>query len=318
MKEKETLVIGAAQSAPVWLDRSASIEKICRLVDEAGQASCDLIAFGETFLPGYPFWLDRTDGARFDSEPQKRWYSHYLDQAVDIAAGHLDPIRAAAADNQVALYLGVAERASDRGGHTVYCSMVYIDTNGKIGSVHRKLVPTYEERLVWGAGDGHGLRAHRLGAFTLTGLNCWENWMPLSRAAMYAQGTNLHVAIWPGSDRLTRDITRFIAMESRSFVLSAGAVMRVDHLSEHLPKDLTLPFEKPWLANGGSCIAAPDGSWLIEPQVEIEGLFTTTIHMETVRRERQNFDPVGHYSRPDVTRLHVDRSRQNTVEFKGI
>ncbi len=125
---------------------------------------------------------------------QKRLYAHYAEQSVVIERGDLDPLRRECRQHGIAAYVGTMERASDRGGHSLYCSLVYIDAEGEIGSVHRKLMPTYEERLVWAPGDGHGLRTHQLGAFTVGGLNCWENWLPLVRASLYGQGEDLHVA----------------------------------------------------------------------------------------------------------------------------
>ncbi|TRY75390.1 hypothetical protein TCAL_15626 [Tigriopus californicus] len=201
--------------------------------------------------------------------------------------GDLTGVCTSAKDLNLVVILGIIEVGEDRGGQTLYCSSVYID-KGEILSVHRKLMPTYDERLVWGPGDGHGLQVHPLKGFQISRLNCWENWMPLPRASLYAQGSNVHFAHWPGSVGLTKDITRFIAMESSAKVL----------------------------ATGGSCIAGPNGKWLIEPQTCHDTLLTADLDLEQVREERQNFDPVGHYSRPDVTKLIVNRTRQSTVEFK--
>ena len=153
-----------------------------------GEEGCGLVAFGEALVPGYPLWLSRTGGARFDDGDQKRLFARYADQAVDLGAGQLDPVREAAAAGGVAVVLGIIERPAERGGHSLFCSRVVIDEDGELLSVHRKLVPTYEERLVWGPGDGAGLVTHRVGGFTLGALNCWENWMPLARAALHAQG----------------------------------------------------------------------------------------------------------------------------------
>ena len=307
-KKSESLTVGIAQIAPVWLDREKTLDKIVDWVEKAADKACRLVVFGEALLPGYPFWLELTDGARFNSPVQKEIHAHYLQNAVQIEDGHLDRLCAAASRYGTAVILGCIERAADRGGHSLYAALVTIDKDGEICSVHRKLMPTYEERLTWSPGDGHGLQVHKLGPFTVGGLNCWENWMPLARAAMYGLGEDLHVAIWPGGIHNTRDITRFIAMESRSFVISASGLMRrADFPSQtpHLDKILENCPDLP--ANGGSCIAGPDGEWVVEPAIGEEKLIVATLDHHSVLMERHNFDPAGHYARPDVTRLTVNR-----------
>jgi nitrilase len=312
----DSITVSIAQIAPVWLDRAQTRLKMVDYVSQAADRGCHLVAFGEALLPGYPFWVERTDGARFNSSRQKEVYAHYMQQAVEIEAGDLEPICQAAAQRRIAVVLGCIERAPDRGGHSLYCSRVYIDPQGTVLSVHRKLMPTYEERLTWATGDGHGLCVHRLGAFTVGSLNCWENWMPLVRAALYAQGEDLHVAIWPGGYHNTWDLTRFIAKESRSFVISASGLMRKADFPPGTPHlEAILANSGDWLANGGSCIAAPDGTWVMEPVIEQETLIVAEIDHRRVRGERQNFDPAGHYARPDVTRLVVNRERQSTLKI---
>ena len=223
---EDRLQVAIAQIAPVWLNREQTLAKVVSYAQLAAEEGCELCVFGEALVPGYPV-LDRTHRGR------------PLQFAA--AKGHARPVRSGggpdrgrapervcetAAAGKMAIYLGCVERAPDRGGHSLYASLVYIDQNGEILSVHRKLMPTYEERLVWSPGDGHGLRVHKLGPFTVGGLNCWENWMPLPRAALYALGEDLHVAVWPGSRRNTKDISRFIALEARSFVISASGFLR--------------------------------------------------------------------------------------------
>lgn len=313
----DKLTVGLAQIAPVWLDRAGTMSKMLEQVQAAKEAECDLVAFGEALLPGYPFWIERTNGAIFNSPIQKEIHAHYLDQAVQIEAGHLDPLCGAAKAYGITVVTGIIERPLDRGGHSVYASLVYIDANGEIQSVHRKLMPTYEERLTWSPGDGHGLRVHKLGAFTVGGLNCWENWMPLARTAMYGQGEDLHIAIWPGAVHNTQDITRFIAMESRSYVVSVSGLMHKSDFPEDTPHlSVILDNSSDILANGGSCVAGPDGQWVVEPVADEEKLIVVEIDHARVREERQNFDPSGHYSRPDVTQLKVNRERQSTVKFE--
>ena len=316
MTEAETLRVAVAQIAPVWLDREATITKVTQWIEGAANDGCALVAFGEALVPGYPFWLERTDAARFESPTQKALYAHYLDQAVDIGNNGLYRVQEAAADHGVHVVVGCIERAGDRGGHSVYASAVQIGRDGRILTVHRKLMPTYEERLAWAIGDGHGLVTNPVGPFMVGALNCWENWMPLPRAALYAQGEDLHIALWPGNVRNTADITRFIARESRSYVISASALLRRTDIGDAIPHATQIrESSEDVLANGGSCIAAPDGRWLVEPVADAECLIAVTLHHGLVRRERQNFDPAGHYARPDVTRLVVDRRRQSTVEF---
>ena len=311
-----TLTVGLAQIAPVWLQKEATIDKVVAWIDDAAGKGCSLVAFGEALVPGYPFWVERTGGAKFESDLQKSLFAYYVSQGVCIEDGHLDPVCNAARKNNIAVYVGIMERAANRGGHSLYCSMVYIDASGTIGSVHRKLMPTHEERLVWAIGDGHGLRTHKLGPFTVGGLNCWENWLPLPRSALYAQGEDLHVAIWPGNARNTEDITRFIARESRSYVVSASGLMRKSDIDSSLPHaDLLISSADDVMANGGSCLAGPDGNWVLEPVTDSETLRIVEIDHTRVLEERHSLDVVGHYSRPDVTRLVVNRKRQTTAEF---
>ncbi|WP_338350994.1 carbon-nitrogen hydrolase family protein [Nonlabens tegetincola] len=309
--------VGLAQISPVWLDKKATLKKILTTLEQAKNQQVELVAFGEGLLPGYPFWLALTDGAAWNKKIVKELHRHYSLNAICIEKGELDEVCAFAKANKMAIYLGIIERPEDRGGHSLYASFVYINQEGLIQSVHRKLQPTYDERLTWAPGDGNGLVTHPLKDFTVSGLNCWENWMPLPRAAMYAQGTNLHVACWPGSDHNTKDITRFIAREGRTFVLSVASTMFKSDFPENTPHlDEILTNAPEVLANGGSCIAGPDGEWIIEPQVGNEELITATLDLHRVYEERQNFDAVGHYSRPDVTQLHVNRDRQSTIKFK--
>ena len=312
-----TLKIAMAQIAPVWLDKKATLKKIEESINDAAKDNCELIVFGEALLPGYPFWLALTGGAEWDKKVNKELHAHYVSNSVCIEKGELDAVCKLAKAHNMAVYLGIMERPTDRGGHSIYASLVYINESGDVQSVHRKLQPTYDERLTWAPGDGHGLQVHPLKAFTIGGLNCWENWMPLPRTALYGQGENLHIAVWPGSDHNTKDITRFIARESRSYVVSVSSLMSKTDFPKSTPHlEAILDKASDTLANGGSCIAGPDGEWIVEPVLHKEGLIIQSIDFNRVLEERQNFDPVGHYSRPDVTKLIVNTERQTTVEIK--
>ena len=309
--------VAIAQISPVWLDRVETTAKVVASIERAAKAGAKLVAFGEALIPGYPFWLEHTDAARFESEMQKDFHAHYAREAVVFERGDLEPVQRCAKRHGIAVVVGTIERATDRGGHSLYCTLAYVDGEGALRNTHRKLVPTHEERLAWSPGDGAGLRTFPLGDFTLGALNCWENWMPLARSALYAQGENLHVAIWPGNLRNTQDITRHAAREGRSYVLSASAVLRRDEIAANLPHAAMLHVWLPDVcADGGSCIAAPDGQWLLPPVTHREELLLADLDLDRVRAERQNFDPFGHYSRPDVLELIVRRRRKTGLRIE--
>ena len=313
---RQMLKVGMAQIAPVWLDKEKTLDKIKKVIIDAATEGCELIVFGESLLPGYPFWTSLTHSTVWDSKVQKEIHAHYVRNSVTIEKGELNVVCTLAKEHKIAVYLGIMERAANRGGHSIYASLVYINEEGTIKSVHRKLRPTYDERLTWAPGDGNGLQVHPLKEFTVGGLNCWENWMPLPRTALYGLGENLHIAVWPGSDHNTKDITRFIAKESRSFVVSVSSLMSKSDVPSSTPHFEKIIANAPeTLTNGGSCIAGPDGEWLVAPVMHKEGLIIETLDFNRVLEERQNFDCVGHYSRPDVTQLHVNRERQSTVTY---
>ncbi|GLR16199.1 carbon-nitrogen hydrolase family protein [Portibacter lacus] len=317
MTDAHILRVALAQIAPVWLNKVETISKIETWIKKAAKEEAELVVFGESLLPGYPYWISLTNGSAFNSKIQKEINAHYIRNAVEIESGDLNNICELAKQHKIAIYIGVIEKALNRGNHSIYCTLVYINQLGEIRSVHRKLQPTFEERLTWAPGDGHGLRTHSLKAFTVGGLNCWENWMPLSRTALYAMGEDLHIAVWPGAKRNTENITRFIAEESRSYSIGVSGLMRKSDFPSNTPHlDIILENAPEILSDGGSCIAGPDGKWIVEPVINKEYLIVRDLNFNSVLEERQNFDVAGHYSRPDVTKLFVNRERQSLIEIK--
>ncbi|MCB9751446.1 MAG: carbon-nitrogen hydrolase family protein [Myxococcales bacterium] len=306
--------VAIAQDAPRFLDREATTARALDYVARAGEAGARLLAFGETWLPGYPFWLSSTGGARFDDPAQKRAYAAYLSAAVDVDGPELAAIRDASARHGVAIALGIVERDARGSGGSVWASAVFIHPERGVAPPHRKLRPTYEERLVWAPGDGHGLRVHELDGVRVSLLNCWENWMPQARHALYAQGTQLHVALWPGSRRNTEDITRFVAREGRVFCVSASGVLAREDVPDGFP--LASRLDDAVYMDGGSAIAGPDGRWRLPPEVGARTLLIAELELDDVARERQSFDPTGHYARPDVFRVEVDRRRLAASRFR--
>jgi nitrilase len=308
-----SLRVAACQAQPVWLDREATTAKVIALIEEAAAGGAELVVFPEAFLPGYPWWVSRSDGARFEADDQKLAYAYYLEQAVELGGPELTRIAEAAGEARTWVMLGSGERS----GGTVYCTLLTIDPARGVVAAHRKLMPTYDERLVWGHGDGHGLRAHRIGALRVTGLNCWENLMPLARQALYAEGTDLHVGLWPGSEEQARWMTRFIAYEGRVWSISVCGIYDLADVPSDFPLASTLAaWEGEMPFRGGTAIARPGGEWLVEPVVGSERVVFADLELGPARAEHLSFDPSGHYARPDVFSLVVNRERRQSASFR--
>ncbi len=301
--------VAAVQFAPVFLDTPASLERMLARIHEAAKAGAEVIAFPETALSGYPGWLSETGGAQFDDADQKAAYACYLEAAVEEGGPELQALETAAKDLGVYLVVGIIERGKTIGRGSTYASLFRVGPR-QAAIVHRKLVPTYEERLVWAPGDASGLVVHEHNGLRIGALNCWENWMPLARAALYQEGEELHISAWPGSAELTRDISRFTAREGRVFVLAASGVMRGSDVPASFPlRSQWVQSEDQVLRSGGSRILAPDGRELASMDEPEEGILYADLELTTLHRERQNFDPCGHYSRPELLKLQVDRRR---------
>ncbi|TCC37404.1 carbon-nitrogen hydrolase family protein [Kribbella capetownensis] len=310
--------IAAAQARPVWLDPVATTSKVTAWLETASRDGVDLIAFPETFLSGYPFWLEFTNGSAFGDPVQKKAYAAYLDAGIEAGGPEIAQITEAARDLDIFVYVGTTERGSGPARGTIYCSLFAIDPRKGVVGRHRKLVPTYEEKLIWGYGDGYGLRTHQVGHARVGGLNCWENWMPQARHALYADGEDIHVSVWPGNPNNTVDLARFIAIEGRVWSLAACGLLAIDDVPPDFP--LRPALEETGITairRGGSAIAAPDGSWVVEPVLDEERIIVADIDLDMVRAERLALDSTGHSSRPDVFRVTVDRSRLDAAEFAG-
>lgn len=238
--------LAVLQVAPVWLDAWATWDKLKALAQEAIADGAEVLCWGESLVPGYPNWTTVDD-----TEKQQPLYAKYWDNAVTLDSALVAEMCGFAKSRKVMLIGGVAERGSG----SVYCTILTIGADGTMLGRHRKLKPTWRERLVWGDGDGLGLKVHDTKIGKIGSLNCWENWLPLARAALHQQGEFVHVAVWPGSDGLVRDITRFVALEGRSWSVAACGLLRssdMKHLTEEDVsfRDEMLALKDVW-QNGG-------------------------------------------------------------------
>jgi len=297
----------AVQSAPVFLDREATLDKVAGLVKEAAGNGASLIAFPETFVPGYPDWVWRTtpwaDGP---------WYERLHDQSVDVPSSATDALGQMARDAEAYLSIGVNER--DAG--TLYNTQLWFGPDGSLLGRHRKLMPTGGERLVWGFGDGSRLEVFDTPFGRVGGLTCWENYMPLARAALYGLGIDVYVApTWDNSDMWVPSM-RHIAKEGRIYVIGVTFCLRGSDIPRDLPRaDELYGGDEDWLARGNTVICGPDGEILAGPLEETEGIVYAELDIDRARAIRRQFDAVGHYARPDVLRLTVDRRAQSAVAF---
>lgn len=308
--------VAAVQVAPVLLDRDATLQKIITSAQDACERGARVVVFPEALLPGYPAWLSSTGGARFNDPLQKELHARYVDQSIELPGPELERLQELARELEATLIVGVMERGRRAGRGTLWCSALTIHPSGEWRS-HRKLVPTYEERLAWSRGDGHGLVVDDIDGWRVGALNCWENWMPATRLSMYAQGTEVHCSLWPGAPELTTDISRFTAREGRVYVVAASAVLHAKDLPEDLPgRDLMIEAATDGLIHrGGSRIVAPTGETIASLDDPVEGVLVADVRKDVLLGERQNFDPTGHYGRDDVFHLDVNRQRVSGVRF---
>ena len=287
------------------------------LVREAARSGATLLAFPETWLPGYPAWLDVCrDVALWDHEPVKEVYARYANGSVDVAGDSGESLRRIASRHGVTLSVGVSERVTAGPGRgTLYNSLLVIGPDGQLLNHHRKLVPTYTERMVWGNGDAEGLIAVDTPSGRVGGLVCWEHWMPLARQALHDSGEDSHVAVWPTVYDRHQLASRHYAFEGRCFVLAAGSVMRAGSLPPELELEPTrVAPDSPFVLRGGSAIIGPDGEYVVPPLWERPGILVAELDLERVRREGMTLDVSGggHYSRPDCLSLSVHRTSRRS------
>jgi nitrilase len=307
----------AAVQAEVVPGLEAALDRTAALAGEAARLGASLVAFPETWIPGYPAWLDVCrDAALWDHPPVKAVFGRMAAESVVVDGDSGKRLRTIARDAGVTLVVGVTERVeSGPGRGTLYNALLTIGPDGALLNHHRKLVPTYTERLVWGPGDAAGLHAVDVPGCRVGGLVCWEHWMPLARQALHQSGEDVHVALWPTVHERHQIASRHYAFEGRCHVLAVGALMRASALPPELePHPDRVPGADSWILRGGSAIIGPDGNYLVEPVWEREQLLVAELELGRGREEAMTLDVTGHYHRPELLTLSVHRAERRTMD----
>jgi nitrilase len=300
--------VAIVQAAPVFMSLKGSVARAIKLIGEAASLGAKLVVFGETWLPGYPAWLDYCPGAAlWNHEPTKEVFAELRCNSLTVPSRETEMLAEAAKANDVVLVIGVNERIdAGLGNGTLFNSLLTFDSDGSLSNLHRKLIPTYTERLVWGQGDGNGLKAVETSVGRVGGLICWEHWMPLARQVLHDSGEHIHVAVWPTVHEMHQLASRHYAFEGRCFVLAAGLLMKVRDLPSQLPVTSELAKNPDDLIlRGGSAIIGPDGSYVVAPLFDEERVLVADLEFTTIDKERMTLDVSGHYQRHDLFSLSV-------------
>lgn len=307
--------VAVVQHPPVTLHRQKTLERGIKLLEEAAAAGAKLVSFPETWLPGYPEWLWRLRPGN-DFELTGEIHGRLIENAVDLKAGDLKPMQAAARRLKLTVSLGIHERDGQFSRGTLYNTVVLIGPDGEVLNRHRKLMPTNPERMVWGTGDASGLRVIETPAGRIGSLICWENYMPLARFALFAQGCEVYVApTWDEGSTWVSSM-RHIAAEGRCWVLGNGCAMRGKDIPKDFPQRATLfPDLEAWYNPGDSVVVNPGGRIVAGPLHEEHGILYAECDPAVASAAKRTLDVAGHYGRPDIFKLEVNREVLAPIDF---
>lgn len=295
--------IGIVQEGPVFLDLQASLKKIKAICEEAAQQQTQLLVFGETWLCGYPAWLDYLPNiALWDHPTTKQAFRRMHENGVEVPGPVTEELASLAQQYQLYLLIGISEVVRQGAYHgTLFNSFLLFDPAGQLILHHRKLMPTYTEKLLYGLGDHRGLKTVETPFGKIGGLICWEHWMPLTRQAIHQAGEHIHVALWPAVKEMHQIASRHYAFEGRCFVIAAGQVLPSQEVLSALQLQQQPPDLPNLFLNGGSAVIGPDGNYVLEPQFGNTGVLYTQIpDISRIYDERLTLDTSGHYARPDI------------------
>lgn len=309
--------IAIVQRPPVFLNRAETTSTAVTSVHEAASAGAQLIVFPEAFIPGYPAWIWRLrPGA--DMTLSEQLHSLLLANSVRLDEDDLAPLREAARQSKVTVVCGIDERDTDFSRSTIYNGVVVIGPDGAVLNRHRKVMPTNPERMVWGFGDASGLRAIETPCGRIGTLICWENYMPLARYALYAQGVEVYIAPTYDAGERWLATMQHIAREGGCWVLGSGCAFQARHIPDSVPGKAELYANADeWVNAGDSVVVAPGGEVVAGPLHNELGILYADIDLERIGVARRSLDTAGHYSRPDIFQLHVNTGPQRPVEFNA-
>ncbi len=304
--------VAIVQVAPAYLDLQTSVERAVALARDAASGGASLIVFGETWLSGYPAWLDHCgEIALWNNDAAKAVFARLRRNSLVVPGPETGRLADVARELEVTLVIGAHERVdAGPGNGTLYNALLIFTPDGRLARHHRKLVPTYTERLVWGAGDAAGLEAVSTPSGRVGGLICWEHWMPLARQAMHTSGEQIHVALWPTVNEMHQLASRHYAFEGRCFVVAAGSMMRVSDLPAEFARPPQFASDDALVLRGGSAVIGPDGVYVAGPVFDQETILTAELDLDVLDREKMTLDVSGHYHRPDLFELIVKKERR--------
>lgn len=308
--------VAIVQESSIVLDRDKTIDKAVRLIQEAALSGADLVVFPEAFISGYPAWIWRLRPGT-DWGTSEALHGLLLESSVNIEGGDLATLCDAAKANQVTVVCGLNERDNERSRATLYNTVVIISAEGKLVHRHRKLMPTNPERMVWGFGDGSSLKVIESPIGRLSTLLCWENYMPLARYALYAQGVEIYIAPTYDSGDAWLGTMQHIAREGRCWVISCGVVLEHRDLPDDFPdKDTLYPDSDEWINPGDSVVVAPGGEIIAGPFRKEKGILYAEMDITLASISKRALDVAGHYSRPDIFTLSVNTQVQSPIKIK--
>lgn len=314
-KQHSNVRVAVIQAASVIMDKEASTEKAISLTLEAGEKGANIVVFPEAFIPAYPRGLSFGAKVGSRSSEGRRDWLRYWENSVPVPSKTTEKLGEAARKAGVYLIIGVIEKDNELNNGTLYCSVLFFGPEGTLLGKHRKLKPTGSERLIWGEGDGSTLPVFDTPYGKIGALICWENYMPLARAAMYAKGVQIYIAPTADSRELWQSTIRHIAAEGRCFVLSCN-----QYVSKGMyPTDLAcyddLISSQEEMCPGGSAIVGPLGDYIKEPVFGKEEILIANLDLRDIAFSQFDFDVVGHYSRPDVFQLLVNEEKKENVKW---